>query len=118
MEITKQMRVRVDLLKNALEAMVNNRFTSHRVVCGIYMLAPAGKRESIDIVYNNKHIASYKDGVLEFGVYIPKFWGDEKYKYEILCELAERVGMEVIHKEPAKPKRKAPVKRKPKTQKK
>jgi len=107
MEITKNMRVRVDLLRNALEAMKNNRFSTHRVVCGIYMLAPVGSRKSVVFVYNNKQIASYKNGTLTFEAYIPSFWGDEKYKYEVLCEIAENIGMKVVYKN-----KKQPVKRK------
>ena len=116
MEITKNMRVRVDLLKNALEAMKRNRFTTHRVVCNIYMLAPVGNRKSVAIVYNNKQIASYKNGTLTFETYIPSFWGDEKYKYEILCELAEKIGMKVVYKTKEKPTAKQT--RKPATRKK
>ena len=116
MELTKGMRVRVDLLKNALEAMKRNRFTTHRVVCNIYMLAPVGNRKSVAIVYNNKQIASYKNGTLTFETYIPSFWGDEKYKYEILCELAEKIGMNVVYKTKEKPTAKQT--RKPATKKK
>lgn len=120
MEVTKNIRVRVDLLKNALEAMKNNRFTTHRVVCDIYMLAPSGKRKSVAFVYRSKQIASYKDGVLTFEAYIPSFWGDEKYKYEVLCEIAENLGIGVVYKQAKKsaPRKKTTTKKrtvKPKT---
>lgn len=117
-EDPKAMKIRIEKFEGYLVKAMAGKLVGNKEICGFFMIPPRNKSKLTTILFNGKVTGYAGDGFIEVLEYKPSiFMGDTKFKYDVFCELRDKLSPIVNEdeeepiEEPKETKKK-PVKRK------
>jgi len=100
------LKVNVVTFEKYLQLALSGKLKTNKDICGFKLLAPINNRDYTQLVFRGNYVGSvHSDGTIKINTYSKPVWGKDKLKYEILCELKDKLCGSEEEQEPVVVKR-------------
>lgn len=97
------MKERMQRFANHAEKAYKGKLVQNKEVCGFFFLSPRAGKDVTTVKFNSKDVAVISTGEFELKPFDQKvFSKDNKFKYDVLCEIYESVTGNSINEDDAK----------------